>query len=175
MSIKAIDTFISNSVKLFEANPSQSLISITYQPSVNKNDDNQNDTKKLKKKTNAKVTFKTSNSHINSNYKFTTFKTKDVSRLLHALGPSGVAINQNKIAKKKLKNKENTQIAKPIGLSTLLVNTEVQEYTPVSNTTENTNNDNNNNNTNNANVNNTNTTNANKSTSGKKKKNKKKR
>lgn len=175
MSIKAIDTFISDSVKLFEANPSQSLISITYQPTVNTTKDNDNNDEKYSKKRKiASVTFKTSNPHISSNYKFKTLKAKDVSRLLYALGPRGVTINQNRIAKRNIKNKENNnkKTKTAIGLATLLVNTKVEEYDPT--LIKNASNKNNTNSKGTSNINST-TNNNSKSTSGKKKKNKKKR
>lgn len=141
MSAKPIDTFVTNSVKLFEANPSQTSFTILYQyrsgPSESKKDN-----KKV-----PEVSFRTHNGSLSTNYKFTTRKSKDVSRLLSALGPKGVTITVGKVGKKVRKsvkgNQDNVTKTKKkktakknetndvIGLSTLLVNTEVREYVPV--------------------------------------------
>ncbi|AMD18878.1 HBL024Cp [Eremothecium sinecaudum] len=116
MSVKPIDTFISNSLQLLSANPSQTSISFTYK---NKNVDD---------KQYSHVTFKTRNSHLGLNCKFRTKKSKDVSRLLSALGPRGVNIVTSSIEKKKIKQKSKDVV----GMATLLVNTEVKEYIPES-------------------------------------------
>ncbi|CCE64134.1 hypothetical protein TPHA_0G02930 [Tetrapisispora phaffii CBS 4417] len=115
MSIKPVDLFISNSVKLFEVNPSQTTISLTY--------------KFLEKKKNSTVTFKTNNPHQSTNYKFQTNKSKDVSRLLSAMGPKGVTIDAKRIHKiASKKEKKNNKLKEIVGLSKLIVNTEVPEY-----------------------------------------------
>ncbi|QLQ78128.1 hypothetical protein HG537_0A03750 [Torulaspora globosa] len=116
MSVKPIDTFITNSVELFEVNPSQTTLSISY---------------KWKSKSGKKpvVSFKTHNSHLSSCYKFRTNKSKDVSRLLSALGPRGVTITRGKIEKRVLKGNDKSRDV--VGLSTLMVNTEVKEHVPV--------------------------------------------
>ncbi|QHS74476.1 signal recognition particle subunit SRP21 [Saccharomyces paradoxus] len=130
MSVKPIDNFIMNSVRLFEVNPSQTLFSISYKPPTPKRD--------------TKVSFRTHNSHLSSNYRYTTNKSKDVSRLLSALGPRGVSITPGKIEKiaqlkKKQKNstiKESGKKAKGksiqdvVGLATLIVNTDVEKSDP---------------------------------------------
>lgn len=132
MSVKPIDTFITNSVKLFEVNPSQTTFSISYKCDA-KNEQSQ------KKKT--LVSFKTHNAHLSTNYKFNTDKNKDVSRLLSALGPKGVTVTLGKIEKqvkkpavnkvsKKKKSKKNLSVKDVVGLSTLMVNTDVKEYNP---------------------------------------------
>lgn len=128
MSAKPIDTFITNSVQLFEANPSQTIFSIAY---------------KCKHEGAARkpvVSFKTHNPHLSSHYKFKTNKSKDVSRLLSALGPRGVSITRGKVEKrasksamKKLdkKSRKKAQVKDVVGLGTLMVNTDVKEYVPV--------------------------------------------
>ncbi|EDO17750.1 hypothetical protein Kpol_1033p57 [Vanderwaltozyma polyspora DSM 70294] len=132
MSIKPIDSYISNSVKLFEVNPSQTVFSLTYKFPKNSN--------------NCTVKFNTHNSHLSSNYNFKTCKSKDVSRLLSAIGPRGVTVSMNKV-NKKVKNSSNlkqykvekigktknfTKIKDIVGISTLLTNTDVKEYVPQS-------------------------------------------
>ncbi|QID86335.1 signal recognition particle component [Saccharomyces pastorianus] len=130
MSVKPIDNFIMNSVRLFEVNPSQTLFSISYKPPTPKK--------------NTKVSFRTHNSHLSSNYKFTTNKSKDVSRLLSALGPRGVSVTPGKIEKKaQLKKKQKNakvkesdkkiktkNIQNVVGLVTLIVNTDVKKSEP---------------------------------------------
>ncbi|CAI4044607.1 signal recognition particle subunit SRP21 SKDI_11G0960 [Saccharomyces kudriavzevii IFO 1802] len=130
MSVKPIDNFIMNSVHLFEVNPSQTLFSISYKPPT--------------PKTNTKVSFRTHNSHLSSNYRFTTNKSKDVSRLLSALGPRGVSVTPGKVEKKaQLKKKQKNANAKNsdkktkakniqdiVGLATLIVNTDVEKNEP---------------------------------------------
>lgn len=132
MSVKPIDTFITNSVKLFEVNPSQTIFSISYKC------DAKNEQSKKKK---TLVSFKTHNAHLSTNYKFNTDKNKDVSRLLSALGPKGVTLTLGKIEKqvkkpavnkvsKKKKSKKDISVKDVVGLSTLMVNTDVKEYNP---------------------------------------------
>ncbi|SCW04547.1 LAFE_0H15940g1_1 [Lachancea fermentati] len=107
MSIKPLDSFITNSISLLEANPSQTLVSISY-----RNKDGQ-----------SLASFKAHNSHLGTTYKFRTSKSKDVSRLLSALGPRGVSITNGRIEKKKRHQKSKDVI----GMSSLLVNTDVKE------------------------------------------------
>lgn len=128
MSLKPIDSYIKNSISLFESNPSQSLISITYRAPNDKDS--------------SLVTFKTHNSHLGSNYKFKTNKSKDVSRLLNALGPRGVSIARGKIERRyknqrtingnkpSKNNKKKNLVIHNANLGTLLANTEVKEYVP---------------------------------------------
>lgn len=169
MTTKPIDTFILNSVDLFKVNPSQSVISITYQPP-------KEPTKKL-----GKITFKSNNPHLSTHHKFSTNKNKDISRVLNALGPNGVSIipnnnpllkthllkQENKINKKK-KKKSKQQVVNHVttGIATLLANDKIPEYKPISqkmqkNTTNSTST--------------TNTTTTNKDSKKKKNKNKNKR
>ncbi|CAL9736779.1 signal recognition particle subunit Srp21p [Monosporozyma servazzii] len=133
MSTKPIDTFILNSVDLFKINPSQSAISITYQPpkvtaqpiDSSKNSINNNL---------PKITFKTNNPHLSSTYKYKTNKNKDVSRLLNSIGPNGVSIIPNGILKRKTKNNNNNnknsnkKVALITGLSTLIINNKIPEF-----------------------------------------------
>lgn len=128
MSVKPIDNYITNSVRLFEVNPSQTLFSISYKPPTQKTD--------------TKVFFRTHNSHLSLNYKFTTNKSKDVSRLLSALGPRGVSITPGKIEKIAQSKKKNNKIKESskkikgksiqdiVGLATLIVNTDVEKSDP---------------------------------------------
>lgn len=109
-SLKPLDTFISNSIQLLEANPSQTLVSLSY---VNKNKS-------------TKVIFKTHNPHLGLHYRFKTKRLKDVSRFLSSLGPRGVNITTGKIEKNttKTKNKDT------VGMACLMVNTNVKQYIP---------------------------------------------
>lgn len=130
MSVKPVDTYIINSVRLFEVNPSETTVSITYKCPEN-----------VKK---TLVTFKTHNSHLDTNYKFSTNKSKDVSRLLNALGPRGVSVvpakiqrkarsknSKQSVAKNTDKKIKKTKIVDTIGLGSLMVNTKVEEFKPV--------------------------------------------
>lgn len=121
MSVKPIDTFITNSVQLFEVNPSQTVLSISYK------------WKPQSGKKKPVVSFKTHNSHLSSCYRFKTNKSKDVSRLLSALGPRGVTITRGKIEKRVSKpvSRKEAKSRDVVGLGTLMVNTEVKEYVPV--------------------------------------------
>lgn len=125
---KPIDTFITNSVQLFEVNPSLTTFSISYRCK----------SKSSQKKT--VVSFKTQNPHLSNHYKFKTNKSKDVSRLLSALGPRGVSITRGKIEKRAIKpsakkigkkSKKKASVKEVVGLSTLMVNTDVKEHAPV--------------------------------------------
>ncbi|CAR22500.1 SRP9-21 domain-containing protein [Lachancea thermotolerans] len=107
MSVDALDSFITNSVTLLEANPSETVLSVTYNP----------------KAKSGKVAFKTHNSKLSTRFKFTTSRSKDVSRLLSALGPRGVSINNGKIEKKRTGKK----VQAVGGMSTLLANVDVPE------------------------------------------------
>ncbi|CCF57953.1 hypothetical protein KAFR_0D03050 [Kazachstania africana CBS 2517] len=122
MSVKPIDTFIVNGIRLFEINPSQSTISITYNP------------KNGKKEKSSNVSFKIHNPHLNTNYKFRTNKSKDVSKLLNSLGPRGVTIiPKRKITKKLLhadKTSKKIKTINTVGLSAFMANTKVKEYIP---------------------------------------------
>mgnify|MGYP003365443611 CR=1 FL=1 len=139
-AVKPLDSYIKNSVRLFEANPSETIFTLTYKP-----------IKESTKKTS--VIFATHNSQLDTNYKFTTNKSKDVSRLLNAIGPRGVstiptkierqAMRKNKTNKKVKKNKK-AKIVDTIGISNLIVNTKVKEYKPVETKTNAAKNDNNN-------------------------------
>lgn len=139
MSVKPIDTYIENSVRLFEANPSDSIISITY-----------NGGKGVEP-----VSFRTHNPHLSTTYQFKTTKNKEVSRLLNALGPRGVSMNPvSKVAKrrnyldvvKKAKLANNNKISKKnaklirkaqvnpivntVGIGKLLANKDIKEDKP---------------------------------------------
>ena len=187
MTTKPIDNFILNSVSLFNVNPSQSAISITYQPPkiLNNSDASRiSEGKKVSKsKKFGKVTFKTSNPHLSANYKFITNKNKDVSRLLNAIGSNGVSIKPLHILKRRINQKRHKSLSlknkkKKIsnysitGLATLLTNDTIPKYDPSIN------NNNNNNNKNTLTNNNNDSTvskNKNKNKNKSKNKNKKKR
>ncbi|SMN18855.1 similar to Saccharomyces cerevisiae YKL122C SRP21 Subunit of the signal recognition particle (SRP), which functions in protein targeting to the endoplasmic reticulum membrane [Maudiozyma saulgeensis] len=148
MSIKPLDSYIKNSVRVFEANPSETIFTITYKPLQESNNNNDDNNKKNKKKSGPSVTFKTHNNHLDTNYKFATNKSKDVSRLLNALGPRGVSIIPSKIERqamrkktttiikdgnnitKKTKRTKKSKIVDTIGISSLIVNSKVKEYKP---------------------------------------------
>lgn len=138
-AVKPLDSYIKNSVRLFEANPSETIFTLTYKP-----------IKESKKKTS--VIFATHNSQLDTNYKFTTNKSKDVSRLLNAIGPRGVSTIPTKIERqamrknktKKVKKNKMAKIVDTIGISNLIVNAKVKEYKPVENKSNATKNDNNN-------------------------------
>ncbi|KAL3232258.1 Signal recognition particle subunit SRP21 [Nakaseomyces bracarensis] len=144
MSVKPIDTYIDNSVRLFEANPSDSIISVTYQGG----------------KDISHVSFRTHNPHLSTTYKFKTTKNKEVSRLLNALGPRGVSMNpvskvakrrnyldvvkkaklanDNKVSKRSVKLIRKAQvnpIVNTIGIGKLLANKDIKEDKPVTVTT----------------------------------------
>lgn len=122
MSVKPIDSFISQSVRLFEANPSQTTFTITY--------------KNRLPESLPHVSFKTHNPHLDCHYNFETCKSKDVSRLLSALGPRGVTVTLGKVERrKKLKKlakryRKQSRAKDVVGMSTLMVNTDVEEYVP---------------------------------------------
>lgn len=122
MSVKPIDSFISQSVGLFEANPSQTTFSINYK-------------NRLPGRL-PQVSFKTHNTHLNCQYKFETCKSKDVSRLLSALGPRGVTVTlgkverQKKVKKLPKRHRKQSRVKDVVGMSTLMVNTDVKEYVP---------------------------------------------
>ena len=138
-AVKPLDSYIKNSVRLFEANPSETIFTLTYKP-----------IKESKKKTS--VIFATHNSQLDTNYKFTTNKSKDVSRLLNAIGPRGVSTIPTKIERqamrknktKKVKKNKKAKIVDTIGISNFIVNAKVKEYKPVENKSNATKNDNNN-------------------------------
>ena len=98
--MEPLDSFITNSVKLLEANPSETILSVTYNC----------------KGKGSKVAFKTHNASLSTRYKFSTRKSKDVSRLLSALGPRGVSITNGKVEK----NKTGKKTKDVGGMSTLL-------------------------------------------------------
>ncbi|CAB4257136.1 similar to Saccharomyces cerevisiae YKL122C SRP21 Subunit of the signal recognition particle (SRP), which functions in protein targeting to the endoplasmic reticulum membrane [Maudiozyma barnettii] len=157
MSIKPLDSYIKNSVRVFEANPSETIFTITYKPS--KEEEKKENHKKNRKPS---VSFKTHNNHLDTNYKFETNKSKDVSRLLNALGPRGVSIIPSKIERQAMKKKtiktinkdgnvtktvkrtKKSKIVDTIGISSLIVNSKVKEYKPEQNTQSSTNTDKNN-------------------------------
>lgn len=126
MSVKPIDSFISNSVKLFEANPSQTTFCIAYRNEAVRDGKNR-----------PKVSFKTHNAHLGAHFKFQTNKSKDVSRLLSALGPRGVTVTLGRVERRQKLRKVGKKSAKRarskdvVGMSTLMVNADVKEHAPV--------------------------------------------
>lgn len=119
--VKSADVFIERSLHLLEVNPSSTRISITYG----------SESKKQSKKKSSKVTkpevenrsfvsFKTFDPISGQLHKLKTFKTKELSKLLTALGPHGVVISKPTIKD----SKEQVTIK---GFSTILANTEVKE------------------------------------------------
>ncbi|KAG0659833.1 hypothetical protein C6P45_001742 [Maudiozyma exigua] len=138
-AVKPLDSYIKNSARLFEANPSETIFTLTYKP-----------IKENTKKTS--VVFATHNSQLDTNYKFITNKSKDVSRLLNAIGPRGVSTIPTKIERqamrknktKKVKKIKKAKIVDTIGISNFIVNAKVKEYKPVETKVNTTTNDNNN-------------------------------
>ncbi|CCH59714.1 hypothetical protein TBLA_0B08990 [Henningerozyma blattae CBS 6284] len=104
MSVKPIDTYIQDSVRLFQVSPSTSTITITYKTKKDKLNKKEKETDEQIKSTKTQpvnsVSFVTTNNQTSTHYSFETRKTKDVSRLLSALGPRGVTINLTKLEKK---------------------------------------------------------------------------
>lgn len=126
--VKPLDTFIINSISLLEANPSQTLVSISYGSEAKKRKLGEKDSSRVLSQHKSLVSFKTHNTHLGISYKFKTNKSKDVSRLLSALGPRGVQISKGKIEKKKTSKKDASDSKDTVGMSTLLVNTDVKEH-----------------------------------------------
>lgn len=127
MTVNSIDTYIQDSVRLLKVAPSTSTITITYKTIENKNDTT-TDKKNIENK--SSVSFKTKNSQSSTSYTFSTNKSKDLSRLLSALGPRGVTINlssplekkafsNGKNKKKKITKKNNSHL---VGVSSILAN-----------------------------------------------------
>ncbi|SCU89952.1 LANO_0D07008g1_1 [Lachancea nothofagi CBS 11611] len=108
MSSGRLDSYITSSIALLEANPSSTVVSIKYESGAKA----------------GKVSFRTSNPQLLARYKFSTSKSKDVSRLLSAVGPRGVSITPGKVAKRRCR-------AAPVidvnGMSTLLANRDIPE------------------------------------------------
>lgn len=126
--VKPLDTFITNSISLLEANPSQTLVSISYGSEAKKRKLGEKDSSRALSQHKSLVSFRTHNTHLGISYKFKTNKSKDVSRLLSALGPRGVQISKGKIEKKKTNKKDPSDSKDTVGMSTLLVNTSVKEH-----------------------------------------------
>lgn len=97
--MKAVDTFIAAGVKLFGANPSQSVLTMTYQPKGGIDDT-------------AKVVFRAHNAHLGTNYRFATRQSKDVSRLLNAMGPRGVSVSPSITERRAMRKRLITRLDK---------------------------------------------------------------
>ncbi|SCU92366.1 LAFA_0F09868g1_1 [Lachancea sp. 'fantastica'] len=111
MSSTRLDGYITSSIALLEANPSSTVVSIRYQSGAKA----------------GKVTFRTTNAQLLAHHKFSTSKSKDVSRLLSALGPRGVSIQSpSKVARqrKKLDARGPTDAG---GMVTLMTNVDIPE------------------------------------------------
>ncbi|SCU94658.1 LADA_0G10110g1_1 [Lachancea dasiensis] len=112
MSSDRLDSYITSSIALLEANPSSTLVSVKYQSGAKA----------------GKVSFSTSNPNLLANHKYSTSKSKDVSRLLSALGPRGVSLMPGKVAKKrKSKNSKLASVIDVNGMSSLMANVDIPE------------------------------------------------
>ncbi|AGO10431.1 AaceriABL025Cp [[Ashbya] aceris (nom. inval.)] len=113
MSVNHLDSFIKDSLQLLSANPSQTLVSFKYRGGIEGD-------------RTAVVRFRTHNSHLGLHYKFKTYKQKDVSRVLSAMGPRGVNVASVAVERRKRKQASRDTV----GMAALLVNTEVKQHVP---------------------------------------------
>ncbi|SCV01574.1 LAME_0G17106g1_1 [Lachancea meyersii CBS 8951] len=111
MSSARLDAYITSSIALLEANPSSTLVSIRYQIGAKA----------------GKVTFRTTNSELLARYKYSTSKSKDVSRLLSALGPRGVSIQPSSKVARQRKTFQMSRPTDVTGMATLMANVDVPE------------------------------------------------
>lgn len=120
--VKSADVFIERSLHLLEVNPTSTRISITY-GSESKKQSKRKHSKITKPETENRsfVSFKTFDPISGQLHKLKTFKTKELSKLLTALGPHGVVITK---PTKNIDLKEQITIK---GFSTILANTEIKE------------------------------------------------
>ncbi|QEU59380.1 Srp21 [Kluyveromyces lactis] len=110
MSVSDLDTFITGSLRLLETNASQTKITMKYRP---QSDD-----------IHSKVTFRTKNDSLGLVYKYKTAHSKELSRGLSAVGPTGVNLQLGKVGKQVFKKKSKDLP----GMTTLLVNQKVKPY-----------------------------------------------
>lgn len=116
MSRHSIDSFIDSASKLLEAYPSTSTLTLTYANAHKKNsrhkkaeeDGNKNGNDK---KAHNLVTFKCYEPHCGKCIKYTTFKSKELSRLMTFIGPRGVTTTRKK--KRLSEDPENNSSKKP--------------------------------------------------------------
>jgi len=107
--VKSTDVFIERSLHLLEINPTTTRISITYGSETKKQSKNQHKVTKPDITTDEHksfVSFKTYDPISGQLHKLKTFKTKELSKLLTALGPHGVSVT------KTVKDKETDRVSK---------------------------------------------------------------
>lgn len=130
--VKSADVFIERSLHLLETNPASTRISITY-GSESKRQSKKKQHKITKPETTTSpsenksfVSFKTYDPISGQLHKLKTHKTKELSKLLTALGPHGVSIPKP-IKNADTQQKETIEQVPIKGFSTILTNTEIQE------------------------------------------------
>lgn len=120
-----IDSFIDFSSQLLEAYPSTTTLSITYANALKKQSKNKDkDGSKIdtssdsnnKKATNS-VTFKCYESNSGKCIKYSTYKIKELSRLLTFIGPRGVSVSNTK--KRPIENEQDKGNAKKTKVETI--------------------------------------------------------
>lgn len=127
--VKSADVFIERSLHLLEINPNSTRISITYgseskkQAKAKQNKITKSDTSENR----SFVSFKTYDPISGQLHKLKTFKTKELSKLLTALGPHGVSVFKPVEKNQDGDNKTQGQQVSVRGFSSVLVNAEVKE------------------------------------------------
>lgn len=143
-SESTIDRFIESSSELLLAYPTTTTLSITYANALKKSKTNKEGTKKQdesdsKKATNI-VTFKCYEPNAGKCIKYSTYKVKELSRLLTFVGPRGVLVtkpinkkrkledgDENSDKKAKIEKATNTEHA--AGLASIMSNVKFEEET----------------------------------------------
>lgn len=137
-----VDTFIESSSKLLQAFPTTTTLSITYANSLKKSKAKKEESRKQedtdsKKATNI-VTFKCYEPNAGKCIKYSTYKVKELSRLLTFVGPRGVLVTRSTNKKRKLEDSEESseKKAKPeknltteytAGLASIMSNVKFEE------------------------------------------------
>lgn len=94
-SEKSVDYFIESSSKLLEAFPSTTTLSITYANTLKKSKPSKAEGKEVdSKKATNQVTFKCYEPRSGKCVKYSTFKIKELSRLMTFIGPRGVLVTK---------------------------------------------------------------------------------
>lgn len=134
-----VDSFIEDSSKLLEAYPSTTTLSVTYANSAkkkkksDKSDDKSDDKKEDPKKATNSVTFKCYEPNSGKCIKLSTYKMKELSRLLTFVGPRGVSVS----SKRRVQDDESTpdskrqkvDVHKP-GLASYMTNVKFDNVAP---------------------------------------------
>ncbi|CAH2351574.1 signal recognition particle subunit Srp21p [[Candida] railenensis] len=143
-SESTVDRFIESSSRLLSAYPTTTTLSITYANALKKSKTNKEGTKKeddadSKKATNI-VTFKCYEPNAGKCIKYSTYKVKELSRLLTFVGPRGVSVTKpiNKKRKledsdensdKKTKTEKTSSAEHAAGLASIMSNVKFEEET----------------------------------------------